>query len=317
MERTPLVSVAVTTYNSSKYVLETLESIKAQTYQNIELIVSDDCSTDNTVAICKDWIEKNAARFVRTQLLESPINTGVSGNGNRARNACNGEWIKDIAGDDLLMPHCVETYIRFVDENRDAQFIFARLKAFGDNETFNELYNTGKVFDYSFFCLPAKQQYERMIFHNAHLPAPTFFYNRKAFSVLGVVNDERIPYAEDEAKWLNMLKKGARFYFVDEYTVRYRVGHPEALSSNGGIKRNSVERYKSNRAFNLLYKFPDQYALNPDEALNKLIELEARVYGDYYNMAERYDAINSSYAYKIGKIIMKPFSFVRHKILRK
>ena len=224
-----------------------------------------------------------------------------------------GKWVVRADADDFFCPDIAVA----MDENRDAQFVFAKLEAFGDNETFNELYNTGKVFDYSFFSFPTKQQYEHMVFNNAHLPAPTFFCNRKAFSLLGVVNDERIPYAEDEAKWLNMLKKGARFYFVDEYTVRYRFGHPEALSSNGGIKRTSVERYKSNRAFNLLYKFPDQYALNPDEALNKLIELEARVYGDYYNMAERYDAINSSYAYKIGKIIMKPFSFVRHKILKK
>lgn len=55
----PLVSVSVITYNSAKTVLETLESIKAQTYQNLELIVSDDCSTDNTVELCRNWIEQN------------------------------------------------------------------------------------------------------------------------------------------------------------------------------------------------------------------------------------------------------------------
>ncbi|MDR0890977.1 MAG: glycosyltransferase [Endomicrobium sp.] len=55
MENNPLVSVCVITYNSSKYVLETLESIKTQTYQNIELIVSDDCSTDDTVEVCENY----------------------------------------------------------------------------------------------------------------------------------------------------------------------------------------------------------------------------------------------------------------------
>ncbi len=58
LDLNPLVSIIVITYNSSKYVLETLESAKAQTYQNIELIVSDDGSTDNTIEICKIWIEK-------------------------------------------------------------------------------------------------------------------------------------------------------------------------------------------------------------------------------------------------------------------
>ena len=65
----PLVSVTVITYNSSKTVLETLDSIKAQTYQNLELIVSDDCSTDDTVELCRNWIEQNKERFVRTELL--------------------------------------------------------------------------------------------------------------------------------------------------------------------------------------------------------------------------------------------------------
>jgi alpha-1,3-rhamnosyltransferase len=65
----PLVSIVVITYNSSSYVIETLESIKAQTYQNIELIVSDDCSKDKTVDVCKKWIEKNKQRFVRTELI--------------------------------------------------------------------------------------------------------------------------------------------------------------------------------------------------------------------------------------------------------
>ena len=60
----PLVSIIVITYNSSKYVLETLESAKAQTYQNIELIVSDDCSTDNTVEICQNGSKTKNDLFV-------------------------------------------------------------------------------------------------------------------------------------------------------------------------------------------------------------------------------------------------------------
>ena len=65
----PLVSIIVITYNSAKYVLETLESARYQTYQNIELIVSDDCSVDNTVEICNNWIKKNSNRFARVELI--------------------------------------------------------------------------------------------------------------------------------------------------------------------------------------------------------------------------------------------------------
>ena len=55
----PLVSICVITYNSSKTVVETLESIKNQSYSNIELVVSDDCSPDNTVELVQQWLEKN------------------------------------------------------------------------------------------------------------------------------------------------------------------------------------------------------------------------------------------------------------------
>ena len=54
-----LISIVVITYNNSNYIEETLESIKSQTYNNIELIVSDDCSTDKTVEITEEWIDKN------------------------------------------------------------------------------------------------------------------------------------------------------------------------------------------------------------------------------------------------------------------
>ena len=69
----PLVSVSVITYNSSKTVLETLESVKTQTYPNIELIISDDCSPDNTVEVCREWIEQNKERFVRIEILAAEV----------------------------------------------------------------------------------------------------------------------------------------------------------------------------------------------------------------------------------------------------
>ena len=95
----PLVSIVVITYNSSKYVLETLESAKEQSYQNLELIISDDCSFDDTVAICRNWIAKNKERFVRIELLSVDKNTGIPANCNRGVKVAKGEWVKLIAGE--------------------------------------------------------------------------------------------------------------------------------------------------------------------------------------------------------------------------
>lgn len=79
----PLVFIIVFTYNSSKYLLETLESAKAKTYRNIELIVSDDCLTDDTVKLCKKWIDNNRTRFVRAELIITDTNTGIAANCDR------------------------------------------------------------------------------------------------------------------------------------------------------------------------------------------------------------------------------------------
>lgn len=68
-----LVSICVITYNSSKYVIETLNSLLLQTYHPLEVIVSDDCSTDNTPSICQEWVNRNKHNFVRCIFLKHLI----------------------------------------------------------------------------------------------------------------------------------------------------------------------------------------------------------------------------------------------------
>ena len=149
----PLVSVAVITYNSAKTVVETLESIKSQYYENIELIISDDHSFDNTVSICKEWLQLNSSRFSRIVLLESENNTGISANCNRAETTCNGEWIKIIAGDDLLLPNCISDYISFVSSNPDTVIVFSKCVCFGLNSDQCRSFER-TVFNYYFFKWP-------------------------------------------------------------------------------------------------------------------------------------------------------------------
>ena len=248
----PLVSVPVITYNSSKYVLETLESIKAQTYQNIELIISDDCSKDNTVELCRNWIDENKDRFVRTELITSNINTGVSANGNRGREACRGEWIKGIAGDDILMPQCIETCINYIQKNNDVVYLFGRVKAFGENKESVD-YITERGFDYSFFTLTNEEQRKRYLTKGIiPIPAPTAFYNKVKAIDLGITNDERIPMLEDAPKWAYCIEIGMHFHFINEELVKYRVSET-ALSTRPKLSEKSKQ---SQALYYLFYRFP-------------------------------------------------------------
>ena len=232
MDNLPLVSVPVVTYNSSKYVLETLESIKAQTYQNIELIVSDDSSTDDTVEICRKWIVENSNRFVRTELITSPTNTGISANLNRAEAACRGEWVKGIAGDDALCPNCVEELIKYVLKHPEAVFVFSKVSVFGSDEQ-KVSHFENDIFDYSFFELPKEEQYRWLIGKSFQpIPAATTFYNRTQAISLGLNRcDERIPMLDDWPKWIKALESGVTFHFVDKPLVRYRISDSSVCSS--------------------------------------------------------------------------------------
>lgn len=217
----PLVSVAVVTYRSADTILETLESIKAQTYPNIELIISDDCSTDATIDKCRKWVEKNKERFVRLEILTIKKNTGVSANCNRADKVCKGEWIKMIAGDDLLMPNCVQDCMTYAKKHPDVVYLFAMVMPFSDDGV-----NRKKVeipFNYDFFKMSTTDQYNYLIFERNEVPAPSAFYNSLKVRQLGIKCDERIPMMDDWPKWVNLLKKGVRFHFLDEPLVMYRV----------------------------------------------------------------------------------------------
>lgn len=294
----PLVSVPVITYNSSKFVLETLESIKAQTYQNIELIISDDCSTDNTVELCKQWVEENQERFVRTQIITSDVNTGVSANGNRGRDACQGEWIKGIAGDDLLMPDCIEACVSYVMEH-NLTCVFGRIEAFGDNTLLaNRLTREAASRNEKMSRMSQEELYDTIVRGNPP-SAPAFFYNRQFFVDNNIVNDIRIPMIEDLPKWLNILKTGCCFNFMDKVIVRYRIG---GISTSHTWQTPLM--YENQRKMFFYYQFDYLYKLEKDKIIEKLLQHEIDIYTRLYNDAR--NARNSK-AYKIGSLLLIPY----------
>ena len=292
----PLVSVTVITYNSSKTVLETLDSIKAQTYQNIELIVSDDCSTDNTVDLCRKWIEQNKDRFVRTEIITVDKNSGVSANMNRAEKACHGEWIKGIAGDDLLLPNCIQDNIDYITRNPDAIIVMSRPTFIGINPSDFDKYEK-KMFDYSFFEMTPEEQYERIKLASC-LPASTVFLNRAVFIKYGLDYDERIPMLEDRPMWLNAIKKGIKIHFFDKKTVVYRVR--EDSLCNAPIL--SPRFYESTRLAYFYYTFDKTDKEDHERAVKDAVDNEMILYNEYYNMRQ----LSQTRAFKIAKYICNP-----------
>ena len=106
----PLVSVIVVTYNSSKTVEETLDSVARQSYHNIELVVTDDYSTDNTRDIIDRWVAANDDRFADVVKVYSDVNTGPASDANRGMVSSHGQFIKGMSGDDCLVENAIERY---------------------------------------------------------------------------------------------------------------------------------------------------------------------------------------------------------------
>lgn len=303
IDKWPLVSVPVVTYNSSKYVIETLESIKAQTYQNIELIVSDDCSTDDTVELCRGWIEKNKHRFVRTELITIEKNTGISANINRAESACRGKWVKIIAGDDLLVPKCIEICVGYVKEHPATMYLFGKQNVFGADV--GKCRQINETFDYSFFKLDREEQLHRLVFVGNCIPAATGFYNKEKCERIGIRNDERIPLLEDWPRWINLLKAGVKFDFVEKIIVNYRIS---------GISTSSVvspKFHRSQRLFFYLYIYPELVKENFEGAVNKLVNEEVEAYEYTCRIEEKIFKIQHSFPYRLWKVMMKPIFFFK------
>lgn len=243
----PLVSIIVITYNSSKYVLETLESIKAQTYKNIELIISDDCSTDNTINICRKWLGSNKFFFINSELIQTSINTGIPSNVNRGMKKAKGEWIKLIAGDDLLLENCISDNISYVQKNQDSNFLFSKPIYIDEESKIMGATNLKEFHeDDNFYKLSARKQYLHILTQDHPINPPTLFFRKFTLDILGGF-DEQFSI-EDLPLYLKVTKEGHKLYFLNVNTVKYRIHHvsfSHAMRDNDEISDWHLRKLKT------------------------------------------------------------------------
>lgn len=113
----PLVSVCIPAYNNAEYILDTIDSILNQTYRNIELIVVDDCSSDNTAEVVE------SVRDERVKLYRNEKNLGMVGNWNHCLELASGEYIKLICADDMIDADAIEREAKAMQENPTANLV--------------------------------------------------------------------------------------------------------------------------------------------------------------------------------------------------
>ena len=227
-----LVSIIVLTFNSSSTVVETLDSIKEQTYSNIELIITDDGSSDATIEICKKWLAFNGKLFCNYNLITVKVNTGTPASCNRALNASNGKWIKIIAGDDVLKKECIKVNIEYISTNREIEILQTDADMYVD--FFEEANFKGTIptnFKEFFDLIEGKDQYDFLKNVGYALCTPAIFLKKSIIEKVGGF-DERFRFLEDLPLWLNLTKANKKFYYHPVSTVNYR-SHDKSVAKDG------------------------------------------------------------------------------------
>jgi glycosyltransferase involved in cell wall biosynthesis len=129
MKKEPLVSIALCTYNGEKHLEKQLDSLLTQTYSNLEVVIVDDCSTDNTYSIASSYAEKDS----RIKCFKNAANLGFNKNFERAISLTTGEYIAISDQDDIWLPHKIESLL----SNIESKWLIFSNSSFinDDNET--------------------------------------------------------------------------------------------------------------------------------------------------------------------------------------
>lgn len=205
------VSVIVTLYNYAHTIEETLDTLINQTLKGNELIVIDDCSKDNGLAVVEDWMKKNAEYFYSVKLIQHVENGGLSIARNSAILATTGDFVFTLDADNHLYPRCLEVLHQALIENTEYAFSYPILERFeADTGLMDTLRWDG--------TLLAKGNY---------IDAMVLFRKSAWEDVGGYTVMKGIGW-EDYEIWLKLYERDMKGLWVPQILARYRV-HPGSM----------------------------------------------------------------------------------------
>lgn len=202
MEDYGLVSIITPTWNCASYICETIRSVQKQTYQNFEILVQDDCSTDGTYELVKPYINRDP----RIKYECNPQNSGAAITRNNALRRAKGRWIAFLDSDDLWLPEKLEHQLKFMVENNYA-FTYHEYSEMSEQGQELSVYVSGikKVTKFDMFacCWPG---------------CLSVMYDAEK---IGLIQINDIKKNNDTAMWLKVVRK-APCYLLKENLARYR-----------------------------------------------------------------------------------------------
>lgn len=225
----PAVSVLVKSYNHAAYIQQTIDSILRQSFQDFEIVVTDDASTDGTADIVRGYTDR------RIKLAVSPVNLGISGAMNATIARARGRYLAILNSDDWSFPDRLEKQVAFLDRNPDTALVFGLPRSIGEH---NE-----PVPSYNDFTEPLRfpdftrtTWLRHFFFHSNCLSAPTAMIRRQAYKVAGPY-DRRLTNMQDLDMWIRMLMAGFGIHLMPEEVTAVRIRANDANMSGRSLDK--------------------------------------------------------------------------------
>lgn len=208
-----LVSIITPSYNTGKFISETIECVLSQTYQNWEMIIVDDCSTDDTDNVVKKFDDKRIKYFKNSE------NMGAAKSRNYALKMAKGRWIAFLDSDDLWTPDKLFKQIEFM-ENNNYSFSYTNYSEIDEKSQKNGTFVTGP-----------KHITKTGMFNYCWPGCLTVMYDS---NVIGTIQIEDIRKNNDYAMWLKVIKKADCYLLCEELAFYRKRGG--SISNHGFLK---------------------------------------------------------------------------------
>jgi teichuronic acid biosynthesis glycosyltransferase TuaG len=229
----PTVSVITPAYNAAGLVGQAIRSLQTQTFPDWEMLIVDDCSTDNTVAV----IEQFAMSDERIRLLRSPTNAGPASARNAALMVAKGRYVAFLDSDDLWLPRKLELQLAFMAENGAALSYTAYRRFQTHPELAGPLIAARPAFDY------------RALLKNPGMACLTVMVDRERTGLFSMP----LVRHEDYALWLGLLRRGLESRGLNLDLARYRVSEASVSSNKLRSAKWVWDIYRNNEGLNLPY----------------------------------------------------------------
>lgn len=207
------VAVLVSLYNYAHYIGEALDSVTDQTLEDIELVVCNDCSTDNGAAVTLDWMHQHKNRFSRLALIENHVNSGLAATRNQSICYSLAPYIFILDADNLIYPACLERSLEIIAESDpEAAFVYTQREMFNAEDPAD--CGIENLLDWDPEVITYGNYIDAMVLHKrAALEAVGCYRTDEYFGRIGW---------EDFEVWYKYVKAGFYGIKIHQPLIRYR-----------------------------------------------------------------------------------------------